>query len=376
MSTFWYLEGFEGRSQKILRAAINELPFSVGRRSSCDLSLNSKMVSQLHAELFERQRTLCVRDMGSTNGTFVNGQRVTAETENDLRDGDILHFADLEFRVVSTVSESSWPSLTKTVNLKDGDLPGGGIGRYRELRAIVKEGAIRAMYQPLVRVSDGELLGYEALGRGTLEGAPTSPGELFGTAEMIGLATELSVAFRNKAVEEALQLTDASKIFLNTHPHELRDQDALLKSLEPLLAMPHEFDIVLEIHESAVTDGAALKGLREELDKLGIGLAFDDFGTGQARLVELTDAAPKYLKFDAVFIKNIHLASKQRQDMVRTLVKMVVDLGIASIAEGVELMEEADVCRELGFEYGQGYFFGRPAPPSKYTANGYETETP
>ena len=374
MSTFWYLEGFEGRSQKILRAAIREFPFSVGRRSSCDLSLNSKMVSQLHAELFEHDRILRVRDNGSTNGTFVNGQRVTSE--NDLKDGDILHFADLEFKVVRSVAESSWPSLTKTVNLKDGDLPGGGIGRYRELRAMLQEKALRAMYQPLVRLSDGELLGFEALGRGTLEGAPTSPGELFGTAESIGLATELSVAFRDKGIEEASQLVDPSKIFLNTHPHELADQDALLKSLEPLLAQQLSFDIVLEIHESAVTDGAALKGLRQELDKLGVGIAFDDFGTGQARLVELTDAAPQFLKFDAVFIKNIHLASKQRQDMVRTLVKMVVDLGIASIAEGVEQAEEAEVCSQLGFEYGQGYYFGRPAPASRFANAAYKTDVP
>lgn len=364
MDELWYLEGFETRSQRILRTQVRTLPFSVGRRAGCDLSLDSKMVSQQHAEIFEREESLWLRDLGSTNGTFVNGERLTAE--HRLGDGDILHFADLEFRLVgSGTGEAVIPSLTKTMSLQDLDLPGGGIGRYRELRLMLQQNAVKVHFQPLIHLADGSLLGYEALGRGALENAPTTPGELFGAAEAIGLASELSVAFRNKAIEAAAALPNPSRVFLNTHPSELQDQEALLASLEPLFAAPPPFAVVLEIHESAVTDVVSLQGLRRELDRLRIGIAFDDFGTGQARLVELAEASPNFLKFDVRLIRDIHLMPK-KQGIVRTLVRLVLDMGIVPIAEGVEREEEAAACRDLGFVYGQGYLFGRPVPAAEY----------
>lgn len=360
MDELWYLEGFETRSQRILRTQVRDLPFMVGRRAGCDLSLDSKMVSQQHAEIFEREGSLWLRDLGSTNGTFVNGEMVDADRR--LGDGDILHFADLEFRLVASGNdEGVMPVLTKTMNLQDLDLPGGGIGRYREVRLLLQRNAVKVHFQPLIHLADGSLLGYEALGRGALENAPTAPGELFSAAEAIGLAGELSVAFRKKAIEAAAALPNPPRVFLNTHPTELQDQEALLASLEPLLAPRPPFGVVLEIHESAVTDVVSLQGLRRELDRLDVGVAFDDFGTGQARLVELAEAAPHYLKFDVRLIRDIHMMPK-KQDIVRTLVRLVHDMDIVPIAEGVECEKEAAACRDLGFVYGQGYFIGRPRP--------------
>ncbi|HEX9732502.1 MAG TPA: EAL domain-containing protein [Thermoanaerobaculia bacterium] len=351
----------------MLRTQVRTLPFSVGRRTGCDLALDSKMVSQQHAEIFEREGSLWLRDLGSTNGTFVNGERLTGDRR--LGNGDILHFADLEFRLVGSGNDDGvMPVLTKTMNLQD-VVP--GIGRYRELRLLLQQNAVKIHFQPLIHLAHGTLLGYEALGRGALENAPTTPGELFAAAEAIGLATELSVAFRNKAIEAAAALPDPPRVFLNTHPSELQDQEALLASLEPLLASPPPFAVVLEIHESAVTDVVSLQGLRRELDRLHVGVAFDDFGTGQARLVELAEASPHYLKFDVRLIRDIHLMPK-KQDIVRTLVRMVLDMGIMPIAEGVEREQEAAACRDLGFVYGQGYLFGRPLPAANH---GEDTDT-
>ena len=138
----WYLEGFVGQGSKI-RTTVRSLPFSVGRRSSSDLSLNSKMVSQKHAELFQSESSVGVRDLGSTNGTFVNGKQVSSE--HLLEEGDIIHFADLEFRLMKVTREPSWSPISQTVNLKEADLPGGGVAKYRELREMLQLGAVRAM---------------------------------------------------------------------------------------------------------------------------------------------------------------------------------------------------------------------------------------
>jgi EAL domain-containing protein (putative c-di-GMP-specific phosphodiesterase class I) len=118
---------------------------------------------------------------------------------------------------------------------------------------------------------------------------------------------------------------------------------------------------VLELHEEAVTDAGAMRQLRERLVVLGVGLAYDDFGAGQARLSELADAPPDYLKLDKTLIHGPHQAPA-RQELVRALVRVGADLGIRLIAEGVEAEEEAAVCLRLGCEFGQGYYFGRPQP--------------
>ncbi len=65
-------------------------------------------------------------------------------------------------------------------------------------------------------------------------------------------------------------------------------------------------------------------------------------------------------------IRNIDRTSPERQRMLASLVAIVRDLGVETLAEGVETEGEADVCREMGFDTAQGYFFGRPAPPGKY----------
>jgi EAL domain-containing protein (putative c-di-GMP-specific phosphodiesterase class I) len=332
------------------------------------------MVSQQHAEIVERDGAMWLRDLGSTNGTFVNGQRLSGE-DHTVSDGDILHFADLEYRLVrNATAEAQWMSLSQTMSLLQG-LP--GVAHYRELREILQTRAVRALYQPLVSLSGGAPLGYEALGRGTLADAPESPGELFAAAEAIGLAAELSETFRAQGLLEAADLPLPTRVFVNTHPVELVNPQALLASLEPIRLRPPAFDVVLEIHESAVTDVASLRSLRDRLEELGVGVAFDDFGVGQARLLELAEAAPNYLKVDAKLIRDLHLETKRKhREMLRTLVGLVLDMEIVAIAEGVETRAEADVCRDLGFEYAQGYLFGRPAPATALADESCETEVP
>ena len=84
------------------------------------------------------------------------------------------------------------------------------------------------------------------------------------------------------------------------------------------------------------------------------------------RLLELTEVPPDYVKFDINLIRNIHLGNAGRQQTLQTLVRMVRELGIATLAEGTECAEEVEVCRQIGFDFAQGYYFGRPAPITDY----------
>ena len=102
--------------------------------------------------------------------------------------------------------------------------------------------------------------------------------------------------------------------------------------------------------------------LRELLNALDIGLAYDDFGAGQARLNELAEAPPDVIKFDMKLIRGIDQGPDRRRELLRSLVGMVRNFGVAALAEGVETEAEHEACRELGFSHGQGYLYGRPAP--------------
>lgn len=98
------------------------------------------------------------------------------------------------------------------------------------------------------------------------------------------------------------------------------------------------------------------------LVELNMGLAYDDFGAGQSRLNELTETAPDYVKFDMSLIRNIDAASPQRQEVLASLIQIVHNLGILSVAEGIETQAEGETCLKMGFDLAQGFFYGRPAP--------------
>lgn len=103
-----------------------------------------------------------------------------------------------------------------------------------------------------------------------------------------------------------------------------------------------------------------------ELTHLGIGLAYDDFGAGEGRLTELAEVPPQYLKFDRKLIQNLHAASDGKRRLVESLVRMVHDLGVAALAECIETQQESEACKEVGFDYAQGYYFGKPLPASEW----------
>ena len=117
------------------------------------------MVSKLHAEIFEGDDQLMVRDLGSTNGTFVNLEPLASSSA--LSDGDLLHFADQERRLVSVKLEDQPVATLLT------DLSGlRRLGRSApELRELLENRAVTALFQPIVD-HDEEILGYEQLGRG------------------------------------------------------------------------------------------------------------------------------------------------------------------------------------------------------------------
>ena len=166
---------------------------------------------------------------------------------------------------------------------------------------------------------------------------------------------------REEGIRHGQVLADDHILFVNTHPAEMDDIDLLVYSLHELRGLAPNRKMVLEIHEAAVTSCSDMRRLYAALTDLNIGLAYDDFGAGQARLVELVEVRPDYLKFDMKLVQNLDTAPPERQKMLASLVQMVSDLHIRPLAEGIESIGEHEICRRIGFDCAQGYLYGHPA---------------
>lgn len=348
--SMWFLSGRLLPSEPILHVPIHTTPFQVGRSSDLALSLPSKTVSSVHAELTERGMVLELRDLGSTNGTFVNGKRIKDKIR--LEPDDLVQFADLAFRVLRQSVTTN--SATESQDVCDQAQSLVMFDRLMSERAVVPH------YQPLVDLRTQETIGYEVLGRSRIPHLE-SPAAMFSAAAHLNLERQLSEMFRWKAIQETMSLDQPMHLFLNTHPVEL-EKVGLVDSIRGLRELAPRQPITLEIHEAAVTNPEAMKELRSALKDMRVALAFDDFGAGQTRLGELVDVHPDYLKFDMSLIRAIDTASVERRRMLATLVQMVEQLGITSLAEGIETEGEFAACLDVGFQLAQGYFFGRPSP--------------
>lgn len=352
----WVLEGYLEGSPNMVVTPIQGFPFRIGRRTRSGLRLPSSGVSSAHAELDHDGQQLWVRDLNSTNGTYVNRRRVRGRAV--VKDGDILHFATTEFVLRHAADEES---DEQTVHRTIEDLP-QRMGGREQLSRMLGDRAVVAHFQPIVSMGDRlDVVAWEALGRGCMEGMPVSPSLLLERATHFNLAPELSQLFRERAAEDAHAFGSGATIFLNCHPAEL-DGKRLLPQLLELRRLHPQVSLVLEIHEKAVTDVARLRALVRDLAAVGIRTAYDDFGAGQARLLELVDATPAFVKFDKAWTRGVEVPSSKHTHMVRTLVRMVLDFGIVPVCEGIENEGQAAACLDLGFVLGQGYLFGRPEP--------------
>ena len=351
----WFLETLLSGGEK-RHIPIHPLPFRIGRGQGMHLRLQWPSVSNAHAEIYAADGGLRLRDMGSTNGCFVDHERIQ---DVALRQGHIVHFSDSEWRLGFDHPEQQFEKRPETLPLGRFALTENFAKGTEKLKELLSGRRLEMGFQPIVTLPGGAVIGYESLARGRHPELPESPDQLFRIAEAIGAEVELSRLCRRVAVEHLAGARGSQQLFLNTHPHEFREP-GLVESLGELREIAPRLGIVLEIHEG-LADSAGMSELRTELNRLGIGLAYNDFGAGQARLFELAEVPPDYFKFDMRFIRGIDSAPRSRRRLLSSLIDAGRDLRAVCIAEGIETVEESKACAVLGFTHAQGYYFGRPA---------------
>lgn len=232
-----------------------------------------------------------------------------------------------------------------------------------QLERIIQSRAIKTLYQPIVRLSDQSVVGYEALSRGPAGTPYESPEFLFEISYTAELTYELDHLCQQSALQLSAGSLDGAALFINASPLSFLSKKFSCRRFSRAVAdagfAPQQ--IVIELTErSGIRDFPAFGKVMREVKEAGFRLAIDDVGTGYSSLQTISETQPEYLKIDMSMIKGIH-RSPIKQQIVRSLASLGRETGIAVIAEGVEHRDELAELAKIDIELAQGHYFAHPA---------------
>jgi diguanylate cyclase (GGDEF)-like protein/PAS domain S-box-containing protein len=236
-----------------------------------------------------------------------------------------------------------------------------------ELRRAIEREEIKVLYQPIVRLEDRAIAGFEALARwdhpklGRL-----SPAEFITIAEEIGLIVDLGLFVLDHTARQLAQWQAATRarepVFasVNVSSRQLLRHD-LIQDLRSVLGRTAlaRGSLKLEITESLVMENPEHAAqMLTRIKELGAGLSLDDFGTGHSSLAYLQRFPFDTIKIDQSFVRTTSRGT--RPVILRSIIAMAHDLGMEVVAEGAETDSDAVELYQLGCEYAQGFAFGEP----------------
>jgi diguanylate cyclase (GGDEF)-like protein/PAS domain S-box-containing protein len=228
-------------------------------------------------------------------------------------------------------------------------------------------------YQPLVDLSDGRLVGVEALVRWQdPTGGMVAPGEFIPLAEELGLIEAIGDWVIDEMAGQQKQWTDQGldlEVSFNLSPRQLWSSHLAEKILTKLrTADVDPRKIVVELTEStAMADPDRTQKILSELHAWGLTLAIDDFGTGYSSLARLKHMPVDILKIDQAFVRNVD-KDPGLAGMMRAMISLAQSLEMTPLAEGIETTGEFVFLRSNGCRLAQGFHFSRPVPADEIPA--------
>ena len=253
--------------------------------------------------------------------------------------------------------------------------PGDAVALETDLRRALEDHQLDVYYQPIVRLADNKIAGFEALLRWN---HPTkglvSPADFIAHSEETGTIVALGRFALERAAHETAQwqkffpLDPPLFVSVNVSRRQLRDEDFVVF----LGGLLHQETVApgtlkLEVTESTLAANQDVRAALERCRALGAGLSIDDFGTGVSSLSQL-----KTLPFDTIKIDQSFLARHANADtaadgetILKSIIALAHDLKRTVVVEGVENAKDAAWLEQLGCEYGQGFYFSRPLPSAQ-----------
>lgn len=222
---------------------------------------------------------------------------------------------------------------------------------------VLKEKQIYAVYQPICCLENGKVYGYEGLSR-TRNPAFSNILELIAAADKENKIRELDLLMMEQVIRD---FNGEEKLFVNA---EGKSIEAITEYVEKMVQTAKEVglpteNIVLELSERKKWEQQCLFKIRELAKRDKFLLAVDDFGVGFSEISLLSELRPDIVKIDRSFIQEIH-KDKQKYEYIKTFLEFARENKMRIVCEGIEEKEELEVLKDLGSDYGQGYYLGKP----------------
>ncbi len=229
-----------------------------------------------------------------------------------------------------------------------------------ELKGVIGRRKLKAAFQPVRHLPDGQILGYEALIRGPQGSSLERPNILFAVAHENEMDVELETLCLETIFRNLPRVVNAGRLFVNASSRLLRHpiflDDRNLKAINRSHA-----DVVVEISEKEmVGDYSSFAEIVRTIRSSKLKIAIDDAGSGYSGLETILNLRPDYIKVADSLVRNLETDPIKRE-IIASLAAIGRRIGAIVIAEGIEREEEREALVALGIPYGQGFLLGRPA---------------
>lgn len=229
------------------------------------------------------------------------------------------------------------------------------------ISAVIEAGTLTPVYQPVIDLNSGRVIGYEGLVRVPKASAFAHTGALFDAAEIAGRVHDLDRAALDVVLRSARSMSDSMSLSVNVSPRTLEAPEfsatAFLSILRRHGMAPGR--VVLELTErEAIRDADRLRNILLAIQNAGVRVAADDVGAGNAGLRLLSQFSFDVVKIDLSLVQRA--GEDRTHSVLRSIVEVASRMGATTIAEGVETSSQLRTARRLGITAGQGYLLGRP----------------
>jgi len=276
---------------------------------------------------------------------------------------DLLSRADIAMYAVKRSGRNDFRQYSTDLRLAEGD----DLTLHLALAEALDSRQVRAVFQPIVDVCTGELIGYEALARWMHEGADVPPDVFVPVAERSGLVATLTSLMLDHACAQLARWSaelghSRLLVGVNISAQELGDPSLPQRVVAALGRHGLAADqLVLEITESAlVADPDAAHAIVMSLCGVGVSFSLDDFGSGYNGFAQLIGIPLRSVKLDRHFLADIDTDPASRS-LLEGVMLLTRHLGLRTVGEGVERPEQLEVLRDVGCDAAQGDLLGRPA---------------
>lgn len=364
-----WLEYFPEGGDRVQRALLDKDSLTIGRSEAADVQIDSAKVSREHARVICQGPQFVIRDLGSTNGTFVNGQQIE---QAELTDGDVILVADTEFAFLRESTSRLRRMATQRMSTPT-PLPRVGDTHpvKREIWDSVRE--LRNAHEQLLQgFTPVDLIPVIQLPETKLYARLARPHNRSGSAggESSTLLhppnhalIRLQEHFRREAIDRCASSSESVRLIVPLESWEISENKSLMWHFEALVAaLPDSAVLLVHVKTSAAVDLPEVHSFCKDLQEIGVGIACDDFLGSQAQVNSLKELGPELLFLAAGLTNDLH-RNAQRKKRLAAIVQACDETGIRPVISRVEDETAGAICLSQGIQ-----LFLQQKAPSKLSA--------